>query len=106
MKESDDVGMVFPDQDSLGTLIMPNAIVLIKNSPNPENAKKLADFLLRPETEALLAKLCAQMPLHKGVQVPDGIPTLDNIKPMKIDYDHTARKLTEIQDYLKQWVGQ
>ncbi len=106
MEESGDVGMVFPDQDSLGTLIMPNAIVLIKNSPNPGNAKKLADFLLKPETEALLAKLCAQMPLHKGVQVPKGIPSLDNIKPMKIDYDHTARKLTEIQDYLKQWVGQ
>ncbi len=103
MKESSDVAMVFPDQDSLGTLIIPNTITLIKGSPHPDNAQKLADFLLSPQTEAMLARLCAQMPLHKGVHTPENVPSLDNIRPMKIDYDHTARKLVQIQDFLKQW---
>ena len=104
MKEGANIGIVFLDQDGIGSLIMPNTVCLIKGSPNGKNGKKLMDYLLSRETEAKLAKSCAQMPLHKGVPVPDNIPSLDNIKPMNIDYDQTAKKLEEIQDYLKQWV--
>jgi iron(III) transport system substrate-binding protein len=83
---------------------MPNTVCLIKNSPDTENAKKLIDYLLSKETEAKLAVSCAQMPLHKGVKTPKDVPSLDNIIPMKIDYDKTAQKLEEIQEYLKKWV--
>ena len=62
------------------------------------------DYLLSIETESKLAKSCAQMPLHKGVETPVHIPSLDNIIPMKIDYDKTSQKLEEIQNYLKEWV--
>ncbi len=103
MKENKDIAMVFPDQKGLGTLIMPNTITLIKNSPNPDNARKLADFLLSKETESMLAKLCAQMPLHKGVKTPAGMASLDNIKPMQVDYDLAADKLQTIQPFLKKW---
>ena len=68
------------------------------------NAKKLIDYLLSRETEAALAKSCAQMPLHKGVEIPKNVPSLDNIVPMKIDYETTAQKMEEIQNYLKEWV--
>lgn len=104
MKESNNVGIVFLDQDGIGSLIMPNTVNLIKNSPNTENEKKLMDYLLSKQTEAKLAISCAQMPLHKGVETPEDIPSLDHIIPMKIDYDATAEKLTEIQGYLKDWV--
>ena len=46
------------------------------------------------------------MPLHKGVEIPENIPSLDNIIPMRIDYDKTSLKLEEIQNYLKEWVEQ
>ena len=85
---------------------MPNTINLIKNSRHSENGKKLMDYLLSKETEAKLAKSCAQMPLHKGVEIPENIPSLDNIIPMKIDYEKTSLKLEEIQSYLKKWVEQ
>ncbi len=104
MKESKEVGIVFLDQGGIGTLIMPNMLSLIKDSPHTENGKKLIDYLLRKETEIKLAHSCAQMPLHKGVKMPDNIPSLDQIKPMKIDYEKTAQKLESIQNYLKQWV--
>ena len=103
MKESDVVDIVFLDQDGIGSLIMPNTVNLIKDSPNQENAKKMMDYLLSKETEAKLAISCAQMPLHKGVETPIDIPSLDGIIPMKIDYDKTADKLEEIQNYLKEW---
>ncbi len=106
MKEGDPVGIVFLDQEGIGTLIIPNTVNLIKGAPHPGNGKKLIDYLLRPETEALLARSCAQMPLHKGVKVPEDVPSLDNIVPMKIDYEKTAQKLEEIQSYLKTWTKQ
>jgi iron(III) transport system substrate-binding protein len=104
IKEGANVGIVFLDQNGIGTLVMPNTVCLIRSSPNTKNGKKLIDYLLSRQTEAKLAVSCAQMPLHKGVKVPEGIPSLDNIKPMNIDYDHTALKLEEIQSYLKSWV--
>lgn len=104
MKESKDVGIIFLDQEGMGTLIIPNTVNLIKNSPNPVQGRQLMDYLLRPETEAKLAISCAQMPLHKGVTIPKDIPSLDHIRPMLIDYAQTAEKLEEIQNYLKLWV--
>ena len=104
IKEGANIGIVFLDQEGIGSLIIPNTVNLIKNSPHVENAKLLNDYLLSKETEAKLAKSCAQMPLNKGVETPENIPSLDNIIPMKIDYDKTAKKLLEIQNYLKKWV--
>ena len=104
IKNGANVGFLFLDQeDGIGSLIMPNTLNLIKNSPHVENGKKLMNYLLSGKTEAKLAKSCAQMPLHKGVKTPDDVPSLDNIVPMKIDYDSTANKLVEIQSYLKKW---
>ncbi len=104
MKEDKNIGIVFLDQNGIGSLIMPNTVNLIKNSKHIENAKKLFDYLLRKETEAKLAISCAQMPLNKGVKIPKNIPSLDNIVPMEINYDKTSKKLEEIQVYLKEWV--
>ncbi|NPA35463.1 MAG: extracellular solute-binding protein [Chlorobi bacterium] len=104
IKEGANVGIVFLDQNGIGTLVMPNTVCLIKNSPNQPNGKKLIDFLLNRKTEAKLAVSCAQMPLHKGVKVPESVPSLDNIKPMNISYEKTAKKLEEIQNYLKNWI--
>ncbi|VAX21823.1 Ferric iron ABC transporter, iron-binding protein [hydrothermal vent metagenome] len=103
IKEGANIGIVFLDQKGIGSLIMPNTVCLIKNSPNGENGKKLMDHLLSKATEAKLAISCGQMPLHKGVKIQDNIISLDNIVPMKIDYDKASVKLEEIQNYLKKW---
>ena len=105
-KESNDVETIFLDQQpgGIGTLIMPNALSMIKNSPNSENGKKLMDYLLSRQTEAKLAISCAQMPLIMGTEVPEVVPSLDHIIPMKIDYDQTTQLLEQIQPWLKQWL--
>ncbi len=105
-KEGAAINYVFLDQNGFGDLIIPNTVSLIKGSPNPKNGKKLIDYLLSKQTEAKLAVSCAQMPLHKGVPTPANIPSLDNIKAMPIDYELTALKLEEIQNWLKTWVEQ
>ncbi len=105
-KEGGHVKMIFLDQEGIGNLINPNTASLIADSPNPQNGKKLIDYLLSRQTEAKLAISCAQMPLQKGVTIPSTVPVLDNIVPMKVDYEASAGKLDEIKNYLKQWVEQ
>ncbi len=106
MKEGKPVQRVFPDQDRLGALIVPNTVSLLKNSPHQENGKKLIDYLLTREVEAKLAQSCAQMPLLPNpIAAVSGVTSVDKIVPMQIDYERTAQKLEEIQPFLKKWTG-
>ncbi len=108
IRDEKPVMQVYPDQEEegLGCLVLPNATVLIKGGPNPENGKKLIDYLLSPQTERKLAFAdCAQIPLHKGVETPNDVTKLEELKPMEVDFEAVARKLQEIQPYLKEWVG-
>lgn len=100
------VEMVCPDQgeNQLGCLILPNAAVLIRNSPHPEAGRKLIDYLLSKETERKLAFAdCAQIPLHSGIETPLDVPKLDRLTTMPVDYGVVGRKLQAIQPWLKQW---
>jgi len=108
IRDGKSVRQVYPDQeeDELGCLVLPNAAVLIKGGPNTENGKKLIDYILSSETERKLAFAdCAQIPLHKGVETPDDVIKIEELKSMKVDFEVVAEKLQEIQPYLKEWVG-
>ena len=85
---------------------MPNAVILVKGAKHPDNARKLIDYLLSKATEKKLAFAdCAQIPLHKGVETPAEMKSIEDIKVMNIDYGAVARKMEEIQPYLKEWIG-
>jgi len=97
--------MVIPDEKGLG-MLAPDAPVLIKNGPNPENGKKFIDFMLRPETEVKLSKLASQVSLRLDQKLPEGFPypPLEQMRGMKVDY----HELAELHDklvpgYLKDW---
>ena len=99
---------VYPDQEEggLGCFIVPNAVLLIQGAPHPQNARKLIDYLLSAETEKKLAfSEAAQIPLHPGVETPAGVPRLESLKVMKVDYAAVAAKMLEIQPWLKDWAG-
>jgi iron(III) transport system substrate-binding protein len=104
------VGFVYPDTDGIGTLVMPNAVVLIAGGPNGENGKKLIDYLLRAETEAALARSeAAQMPLRSDVQLPRGFPfkPVAQLNAMSVDYGTLGDRLEAISGgFLKQWVDE
>ncbi len=108
IRDGKPVRQIYPDQEEggMGALVLPNAAVLIKGGPNLENGKKLMDYLLSPETERKLAFAdCAQIPLHRGVETPHDVKKIEEIKAMRINYEAVARKLQEIQPYLKEWAG-
>ncbi len=107
VEEGEPVGALFPDQKSFGTLVIPNALVLLANAPNPGQGKQFIDFLLRPEIQKLLADGDAgQMPDGLGTSVRGGIPPLDTVKPMEVDYGKLVSKAKGLsQGFLKEWMN-
>jgi len=108
MRQGQPVTMVYPDQgeNGIGCFIVPNAAVLIKGAPRPEAAGRLMNYLLSRETERKLAFAdCAQIPLHPGVQTPPELKAIKDIKVMRVNYAEVARKMVEIQPFLKSWMG-
>jgi len=107
-REGKPVQMVFPDQTVMGTLLVPNCVVLVADGPNPENGRRFIDHLLRAETEAALARSdAAQIPLRSDVRLPDGFPfpSIGTLKAMPVDYATLAGELEELsRGFLKQWV--
>ena len=99
------VRVVYPDQDGIGTLVMPTVVVLIKNGPHPDNAKKLIDCLLSAEVERRMAESAAHMPLRAGVPTPENVRAVSDLKPMQLDYRAVAQTMERIQPWLRQWVG-
>ncbi len=99
---------IYPDQgpDEIGCLILPNAVLLIAGGPHPEAGKKLIDYLLSAETERKLAfSDAAQIPLLAGVETPPDVTRIEDLKAMEVSYAEVARKMEEIQPFLKSWVG-
>lgn len=103
------MGVVYPDADGMGTVIVPTCAVLVAKGPNAEGGKMFIDYLLRPETEQTLAESdAAQMPVRPGVTIPSHVVPLEKLKPMQVDYGLLAAKLEELcrpaRGYLKEWV--
>jgi iron(III) transport system substrate-binding protein len=90
----------------MGTLIVPNAVVLIEGGPNPSAARRFIDYLLQPETERALAESeAAQMPVRPGIEIPDHVRPLESITAMQVDYVQLAERLDQLSGaFLKDWV--
>jgi iron(III) transport system substrate-binding protein len=106
-QEGQPVGAVYPDADGIGTLIIPNAAVLIAGAPNAAGGRAFIDFLLRAETEAALAaSAAAQMPLRADVPAPDYVRSVASITPMAVDYSGLAGELEQLSEgFLLEWVN-
>jgi iron(III) transport system substrate-binding protein len=107
-KQNRPIEIVYPDQGpaDIGCMIIPNALVMVRGGPHPENARKLIEYLLSKETERKLAfSDAAQIPLHSGVETPPELRRIGDLKTMQIDYGRVAAKMQEIQPYLKTWAG-
>ncbi len=105
--EGSPIGVVFPDTGGIGTLLVPNCAVLIARAPHAKAGRQFIDFLLSPRVEGALAvSEAAQIPLRPGVEVPDGMVTLSEIRTMDVDYGLLAQELEGLSaGYLKEWVA-
>ena len=99
------VEVVYPDQEGMGTLIMPTVVVTMRGGPNPERARRLIDYLLSPEVETLMAESAAHMPLRSDAHRPEHIRAVADLRSMKVDYADVAKQMAEIQPWLRAWAG-
>ncbi|MBM4401651.1 MAG: extracellular solute-binding protein [Candidatus Cloacimonetes bacterium] len=99
------VKVIYPDQGKgqMGTLIIPNSVMLVKDASHPENAKKLIDYLLTPDVEEALAfSKAAQMPLHPNVSRPENVPDVSEIHAMSVSWEEVAEKLPAALEFLQE----
>lgn len=85
------VRVVFPDQaeGDLGTLLIPNAVAVVRGAPHPTEARALVDHLLSAEVEAALAgSRSAQVPLRAGTPRPGWIPAV--LRTFPVTWDQVA----------------
>lgn len=99
------VAIVFPDSSpkGMGTLFIPNTLMLIKGAPNAGNGRKLIDYLLSAEVEAKLAEgPGAQIPLNpKAVaKLPREIEAGRKAKAMEVDWEKAAGMWDRSQEFL------
>jgi iron(III) transport system substrate-binding protein len=88
------VGMIFPDREGLGTLMIPNTVALVAGAPHPEEGKRLIDYLLSREVESKLAfSESMQIPVREGVEKPAHVPDYEDIRAMDVQYQAIADNL-------------
>ncbi|OPZ01374.1 MAG: putative binding protein component of ABC iron transporter precursor [candidate division BRC1 bacterium ADurb.BinA364] len=91
MDDGKPVGMLFPVEG----LLIPNSVALIAGAPHPEAARRLIDYILRPETEEALAHaVSGQIPLRENIARPSRVPAADEVNDIGVDWSKAAR-LTE-----------
>lgn len=95
---SKDVGIVYPGD---GAFVAPEGVALIKNGPNPVEAKKFFDYLISKQTEGEIFKQFYRRPARPDVPSISGLPKLSEIKILKEFDPMEANRLKN--DILKQW---
>jgi len=101
--EGKPVAVVYPDQDGLGTLLIPNTVCILAAAPHPDAARRFVDWLLSPEVEAELARSrAAQIPVRPSVPRPEHVVGGETLKFMEVDFTEVGRNLVRRQELLKE----
>jgi iron(III) transport system substrate-binding protein len=109
LRDGQAVGFVLPDQDGMGTLLMPNATVLLRGAPHARNGESFINFLTSAEVEKFLGTSeAAQIPLRHGLAAPALFgKELNQIRLMAVDYPKLAAEFESLSDgFLEKWVRQ
>lgn len=92
------VEIVYPDTtgDGFGTLFLPNTLAIVKNSPNPEAARRAIDWLYRPETETRLSEgPSGQIPVSAKARKSPKVESPATVKSMKVDFEAAADRFED-----------
>lgn len=80
-KKGSPVDYVYPPEGVVGTY---QPVAILKDARNAGTARKLIDYLLSDEGQALVGKL-GYRPLSPKVAAPDGFPATDTVKIVPVD---------------------
>jgi len=87
LADGDPIAMAFPDQDELGTLLVPSSVALVRGAPHGEAARRLIDYLVSRKVEAALtADGKGYLPVRPGSPRPKFISQAWPLKNMQATY--------------------
>ncbi len=96
------LGIIYPDQEGIGTLLIPNSVALVSGGPHPAAARRLIDYLLSRDVEDALARSGSrQIPLRPGVPGPVGVPPIGRLRVMAVDWPSLARDMEATDRFLR-----
>ncbi len=104
LRDGAPIVVVYPDQDGMGTLLMPTAVVPLQG-PHRKEARRLVDFLLSTAAEQELVDLASHIPLRPDVRPPAGGRGASDVKTMRVDYSRIADTMERLQPWLREWAG-
>ncbi len=101
--EGSPVDVIWPDQGEgeIGSPVNIRGIGIVKGGPNPENAKKFVEYLLRPEVQQEIAARNWEIASIPGVPSPEGVPNLDEFKRSKLDLTVYGREWSNTVDMIE-----
>jgi len=97
------VAVVFPDQgpEGAGTLVVPGTVALLAGAPHEGPARRLVDFLLSPETEALLIQSgWCHVPLRPQTVRPEHFANLQ-VKALEVRPEEVFSQLAQTKSELQ-----
>lgn len=104
--------VLFPNQDPSdepnGALLIPNTAGLVEGAPHSHAGMHFLDFLLRPESELMLAGLPSrQLPLHPDARsrLPAAVRPLAKVKTIPVAYHRLAEDYDGINAFLRETFG-
>jgi iron(III) transport system substrate-binding protein len=86
------VRIVYPED---GTTAAPDGIALVKNGPNPANAKAFIDWTLSKETQDFLVEQMGRRPVRTDGAIPPALPPLSQVKTVPYDFAWSASSKNE-----------
>ena len=105
VKKGDPVKVIYPDQEGMGTLVIPGTVALVAGAPHPEEAKALIDYLLSREVEQkLVASGFSQIPL-RPVEADPGFQVTAGVKGMQVGLSEVMRQMPRAQAELSEIFG-
>ena len=97
------VEIVYPDTQAggFGTLFLPNTLAIVKNGPNPEGARRLMDWVYRPETETRLSEgPSGQIPVSPKARKSPKVESPATVKAMQVDFEKSADLFDDVMKRL------
>jgi iron(III) transport system substrate-binding protein len=93
-----DVEIIYPSE---GTYIAPEGMALVKNSPNPVEARKFYDFLASKQAQEMLVQKFFRRPMRDDVDTSKvGLKRINEFKAAPIDH---VKATAEQPAFIKSW---
>ena len=109
-RQAEPVHIFFPDRMAIGTVVVPQAAVLVRGAPHPDQARGLFGYLFATETAWLVGQndcaLLSLLPITAmGISKPEWVPLLGAINVMSVDNEQVYDAYVRQTAYFGSWGG-